>query len=559
MGASASSARATKSDFPNNLTLQFLVEVPLFKCLPKECFPELGSCAQNVTFNEGQVIIKQGDLGEEFFVIKSGTATVTADGAGIAELKSGDYFGEAALLNQEPRTATVTASTKIEALKITQAKFRQLGLHEKLEFPKREKLSKRHKMMAAGSAGVIQKGVDASQEAEKKYRQSQYAAKESEKKSFCAGQCSALKEIVTDKLNISAFFFVPLGQYCKYSEQSPGVIFFSNFCAIVPLASILGQSTEALANHTGQLIGGLLNATFGNAVEMIMCIQAVKAGLISVVQGNLLGSILSNLLLVLGMAIVASGMARKSQDFNAQGAAANMTCQLVASISVCLPTCFAYVAGSTDQDVLEISRICSMFLMTVYGMFLFFMLKTHADLFADEEEEEHDEDVLSPSVACVLLLTCTLVVFFCSECLVDSIDEVSHDYGLSKDFIGVILLPIVGNAAEHATAVTCAYKGMMDLALGVAVGSSTQIALFVVPCAVIAGYFYESPMNLNFTVFDTTCQMLTVFLVSQVLQHGSTNWLHGAMLMTVYTFIAVMTLYMHGSGENAAPVASLRM
>merc|ERR1719460_3253261 len=142
-------------------------------------------------------------------------------------------------------------------------------------------------------------------------------------------------------------------------ELSPAAVFGANFMAIVPLASILGQATEALSAHTGQLVGGLLNATFGNAVEMIMCIQAVKLGLISVVQGNLLGSVLSNLLLVLGMAIVAAGMMRKSQEFNAQGAAANMTCQLVASISVCLPTCFAYVSGSTDQDVLEISRICS--------------------------------------------------------------------------------------------------------------------------------------------------------------------------------------------------------
>merc|ERR1719291_1369383 len=185
----------------------------------------------------------------------------------------------------------------------------------------------------------------------------------------------------------------------------------------------------------------------------------------------------------------------------------------------------------------------------VYGMFLFFMLKTHADLFAEEAEEEDDEEVLSILNSVILLFSCTLVVFFCSECLVDSIEGVTEAYGLSKAFIGVILLPIVGNAAEHATAVTCAYKGMMDLALGVAVGSSTQIALFVVPCAVICGYFFDQPMDLNFTEFDTTCQMLTVFLVSQVLQHGHTNWLHGAMLVTVYVFIAVQTLFIpEGSG-----------
>jgi len=285
------------------------------------------------------------------------------------------------------------------------------------------------------------------------------------------------------------------------------------------------------------------NATFGNAVEMIMCVQAVKAGMIDVVQGNLLGSVLSNLLLVLGMAIFASGMVRKEQKFNAKGAAANMTCQLVASISVCLPTCFAAMSKTENEEVVTISRICSGFLMAVYGMFVFFMLVSHADLFADADEEEEHEDSLHVSLATALLILCTLVVFLASECLVDSIEGVSEDWGLSKAFIGVILLPIVGNAAEHATAVTSAYKGHMDLALGVAVGSSTQIALFVVPCAVIFGWIFDQPMNLNFSVFDTTCQMLTVFLVSQVLGHGETNWLHGAMLMVVYFFIATQTLY----------------
>lgn len=345
---------------------------------------------------------------------------------------------------------------------------------------------------------------------------------------------------------MTALVFVPVGQYCKYAGYSPGVVFASNFLAIVPLASILGAATEALADHTGQLIGGLLNATFGNAVEMIMCIQAVKAGLIEVVQGNLLGSVLSNLLLVLGMSIVASGLQRKTQEFNAQGAAANMSCLLVASISVVLPTIYGSMRGNTEEDVLAISRICSFFLVSVYVMFLVFMLKTHADLFADDEGEEEEEDVLAPSLSVLLLIASTLVVFFCSECLVDSIDEVSQKFGLSKCFIGVILLPIVGNAAEHTTAVACAHKGMMDLALGVAVGSSTQIALFVVPCAVVAGWYYDSPMTLNFTVFACTCLMLTVFLVSQVLQQGSTTWLHGVMLMSVYVFIAVMTLFNQG-------------
>merc|ERR1719464_1761438 len=159
------------------------------------------------------------------------------------------------------------------------------------------------------------------------------------------------------------------------------------------------------------------------------------------------------------------------------------------------------------------------------------------------EEDEEPEPELSVWSSVVLLFFVTLVVAACSECLVDSIEDVSENFGLPKAFIGVILLPIVGNAAEHATAVTCAMKGMMDLALGVAVGSSTQIALFVVPCAVLWGWAFDEDMTLSFRSFDTACQMLSVFLVSQVLQHGNTNWLHGLMLMVTYFLIAVITWF----------------
>lgn len=181
--------------------------------------------------------------------------------------------------------------------------------------------------------------------------------------------------------------------------------------------------------------------------------------------------------------------------------------------------------------------------MGVYGMFLFFMLYTHNDFFAEEDAEEEEEDTLSPTFSCILLFCVTYVVFLASECLVDSIEEVSEQYGLSKAFIGIILLPIVGNAAEHSTAVTCAYKGMMDLALGVAVGSSTQIALFVVPCAIMFGWLFDQPMDLNFSVFEMVCLMLAVFLVSSVLSQGETNWLDGAMLMVVYALMATQTLF----------------
>mmetsp|Transcript_104853 Transcript_104853/g.165513 ORF Transcript_104853/g.165513 Transcript_104853/m.165513 type:complete len:555 (-) Transcript_104853:287-1951(-) len=518
--------------------------VPLFKCLPKELYPQLRECSIEVTFKAGEAMVRQDEKGDEFFIIRDGQARVEVDGETKATLGSGDYFGENALLNQVPRTASVIAVEEIKAVKIHRTDFQRLNLHTRLNFPRRGKkqatITKRHQMMA----GVA--GIKATAE---KRRSSAFVGSvdlmkmETEQLTWYQVQKGILWHIFSDRINVTAFVFVPLGQICKYMDMSAGVVFASNFLAIIPLASILGQATEALATHTGQLVGGLLNATFGNAVEMIMCMQAVKAGLIKVVQSNLLGSILSNLLLVLGMAIFASGTARKTQKFNQQGAASNMTCQLVASISVCLPTVFACVTNYKPGSVLTISRICAAFLMLVYGTFLFFMLKTHADLFSDEDDEEHEDNNLSPALSVLLLLATTLAVFFCSECLVDSIEGVSVDMNLSKAFIGVILLPIVGNAAEHATAVTSAYKGMMDLALGVAVGSSTQIALFVVPCAILFGWWNDQPMNLDFTAFDTTCQMLTVFLVSQVLSHGETTWVHGVMLMTVYCFIAIQTLF----------------
>lgn len=364
-------------------------------------------------------------------------------------------------------------------------------------------------------------------------------------KSFWSNEGQAWAYVACKGVN-TLLVFVPLGLLATFRSWSSGLVFFFNFLAIIPLAHVLGVAAEATANHTGQIVGGLLTATFGNAVEMIVCMQAVRAGLIRVVQGNLLGSILSNLLLVLGMAIFGAGVMRHQQCFNAQGAAASMTCQVVASISICLPTMFGGVEGTSAEEVLKISRICSVVLAGVYFLFLLFQLKTHADLFQDEHaEEEHpdNEPHLSWASSTFLLAASTTVVALCSEGLVDSIEDVSDRFGIPKAFIGVILLPIVGNAAEHATAVTCAMKGMMDLSLGVAVGSSTQIALFVVPCSVLFGWAFNKPMSLDFRNFDTACQMLSVFLVSQVLQHGNTNWLHGAMLMATYVLIAIMSWF----------------
>lgn len=357
----------------------------------------------------------------------------------------------------------------------------------------------------------------------------------------CDRECAGIMAILCTWMNL-LLVFVPLGIWSHLHDWSCGARFSLNFLAIVPLASVLGAATEALAAHTGQMIGGLLNATFGNAVEMIVTVNAIRSGLVSVVQGSLLGSILSNMLLVLGMAFFCAGMVTKESRFSAAGASANMTCLTLGSIVLALPTIFNSMDGVHNEDVLIVSRISSGIIAIVYVLFLIFQLGTHAHLFSSGEEEE-EEPTISACSSVILLMSATVCVAINSEFLVDSIEGVSEDYGLPEAFIGVILLPIVGNAAEHATAVTVAAKGKMDLAIGVAIGSSTQIALLVVPFSVMVGWAADVPMSLDFRLFDTSVMVLSVIITASAVQDGQSNWLEGAILIAIYVLIAIICWY----------------
>lgn len=366
--------------------------------------------------------------------------------------------------------------------------------------------------------------------------------------------------------------FVPIGLMSASQGWNSAIIFTTNWAAIIPLCGILGAATEALAEHTGQTVGGLVNATFGNAVEIIITIDAIKRGLCGVVQAGLIGSVLSNLLLVLGMAFIASGILRSEQSFNKDGAGANASCLLVAAIGVVLPTLFDQSGFATDSDsVLLLSRMCAIIMFCVYFFFLVFQLITHEHHFADasiavtqeeiegagefvsriskvfvslKEDDGTEDPELSPIGSVVLLAVTTLIVCQHSELMVGSIERVTDDFNIPQSFIGLILLPVVGNAAEHITAVTSAFKGKMDLAIGVAVGSSTQISLCVVPFSIITGWYLDQPMDLNFGAFNAGVFLLTVFLVGSVLQDGASNWLEGVMLLGTYVMIAVISWYL---------------
>ncbi|KAK4235993.1 hypothetical protein C8A03DRAFT_17322 [Achaetomium macrosporum] len=369
--------------------------------------------------------------------------------------------------------------------------------------------------------------------------------------------------------------FVPLGIVAGEKEWGAGWVFSLNFLAIIPLAAVLSFATEEIAHPLGETLGGLVNATFGNAVELIVSIVALRAGEIEVVQASMLGSILSNLLLVLGMCFVLGGFYNMrgpngegiEQSF-AQGTA-QTTCSLMAlaSASMILPAALYGVLDQHEEDhkqasILILSRGTSIILLILYCLYLCFALRTHKTLFEPEaqsrqqngaEEEEHTT-VLGPWSAALVLVATTVIISFCADYMVDSIDALVATGKISKTFIGLILIPIVGNAAEHVTACVVAVKDKMDLAMGVAIGSSIQIALLVTPALVMLGWAIGQPMTLHFETFETVAFALSVLVVTYTVQDGKSNYLEGAMLLGLYIIIA---LAFWASSTDAFPKTSL--
>ncbi len=328
----------------------------------------------------------------------------------------------------------------------------------------------------------------------------------------------------------------PLAVASYYLHWSATSVFLLNFLTMIPLAALLGDFTEEAAAHTNQTIGGLINASFGNAVEVVVAINALNAGQYRVVQASMIGSIFSNLLLVLGCCFFFGGLKYPEQNYSQLQANSNMGLLGLSCIALVLPTPFAEYYDINDEDALFISRIAAVFLIIMYVQLLIFQLKTHAKLFADDEEEETN---LSFGAAIGGLVTVTLIIAKLSDFLVDSIDGFCEESGVSRTFTGLIILPIVGNAVEHITAVSVAMKDKMDLAMGVAVGSSTQISLFVTPLVVLIGWAIDRPMTLNFPAFEIYLFILSVLVVSIVVSNSKSNWLEGSMLITTYIMIAV--------------------
>jgi len=341
--------------------------------------------------------------------------------------------------------------------------------------------------------------------------------------------------------------FVPIGIVSGAANWSPVLQFVLNFVAIIPLASLLAFATEELAIPLGQTLGGLLNATFGNAVELIVSIIALRNGEIRIVQASMLGSILSNIPLVLGCCFLAGGLRYPEQNFNSTVASTMSSLMAVATASLIIPaTLYSvlsdYEHGKQDNSIDILSRGTAIILLIIYIAYLYFQLKSHANLFEDTEAQEGEHEgpeVLGPWAAGIALVVVTLMVAVCAEYLVDSIDAIVEEAHISKTFIGLILIPIVGNAAEHVTAVIVAWKNKMDLAIGVAIGSSLQIAIFVTPFLVILGWIIGQPMTLHFETFETVAFFLASLVVILLIQDGKSNYLEGLLCLGMYFIIAL--------------------
>ena len=331
-----------------------------------------------------------------------------------------------------------------------------------------------------------------------------------------------------------------------YENQT--AIFIITCLAILPLASWLGEATEHLAAKTNESVGGLLNATFGNAAELIIAISAMNAGLYDVVKASLTGSIIGNLLLVLGASILAGGLKFKEQRFSAQAARAQTTLLTLAGISLVLPAVFHYLAGSGAVALKlerDLSLEFSILLLVIYALSLVFSLRTHKHYFvADAEIEEHGQAwTMGKSLG--VLAAATLAISVVSEILVHNVESAARTFGMSSVFVGVIVVAIVGNAAEHSTAILVARKNRMDLSLSIAIGSSLQIAIFIAPLLVVLSYFIgPKPMDLVFTMAEVLAIVVSVMITAQVADDGVSHWMEGVQLLGVYIMLAIIFFFL---------------
>ena len=340
---------------------------------------------------------------------------------------------------------------------------------------------------------------------------------------------------------------------------NPLLIFIFSGLAMIPLAGLMGEATEALAVHTGPRLGGLLNATLGNAAELIITIMAIREGILNpainehmleLVRASLTGSIMGNILLVLGLSVLVGGLRHGTQKFDRSHAGTNATMLMLAVAALIIPSLFSHNIDLVNHDAVEyLSLGVAGVMIVLYVLALIYQLRTSGNHTLDDAEyaaAEMDAPHWSVVKSLIVLLVSTAAIVWMSELLVGTVEHVVLEIGITEFFLGIIIIPLVGNVAEHLVAVTVAAKNQMELSLAISVGSSLQIALFVAPLLVFISLLMGNPLTLVFNQFELIALMAAVLIAGLVSLDGESNWLEGAMLLAIYLFIALGFFWLPG-------------
>ena len=331
--------------------------------------------------------------------------------------------------------------------------------------------------------------------------------------------------------------FIPISFIAKFFNVSDSIMFILACLSIIPLAGLIGEGTEEISFYSGPKIGGFLNGTFGNATELIISFFALKEGLFDVVKSSIAGAVIGNILLVIGASMLAGGLKYKTQKFNQKVSEVSSTMLLFAVLGLCIPALFTH---TVDPKLLNtryegLSIFVAVVMIIIYALSLFFSFSTHKHIYANEEQEGTAKWSLKKAI--LILVVSTVLIAIESEFLVNGIEPITERLGWSQFFVGIILLPIVGNAAEHTTAIVMARKDKMDVSLEIAIGSSLQIILFVAPVLIFLSLFFK-PMSIVFNPFELIALIASVIIANRVSHDGECNWLEGVQLLAVYLIIA---------------------
>ena len=354
---------------------------------------------------------------------------------------------------------------------------------------------------------------------------------------------------------------IPVALAVKLLNGAAAVLFLTSALAVIPLAGLMGESTEALAEKTGPRLGGLLNATLGNAAELIITLFAVKEGLLDLVKASIIGSILGNVLLVMGLSILLGGLKNGIQKFDRAHVGVDATMAILAVIALSIPSFFNAAIEPDTLRVEELSLTTAAAMILIYVLSIVYALRSRSDTEANvgpSVAPSHSGPHWNTRQALGVLALATVGIAFMSEFLVSSVEPVTQQLGFSEFFVGIIIIPIIGNVAEHVVAVEVALKNQMDLSMSIALGSSLQIALFVAPALVFLSLLMGNPLTLEFNAFELLALTAAAVIAAFVALDGESNWLEGAMLLAVYIIIALAFFFLPGSGSaEAAGLTSL--